>query len=1116
MKRTHYILLFLLSGMLSTGLTFAQSGKKENAADKIAVSELRTHLNFNRDWKFALGDSVNAQNLSYNDSFWSKVGLPHSFSIPYFMWKSVYNGYGWYRKQFDVPASWNGKTISIEFEGSFIETEVYVNGVLAGKHVGGYTGFNFDITKLVNAGSNTIAVRVNNNWNSKVAPRAGDHQFSGGIYRDVYLNVTDKLHVDWCGTFVTTPIVSADSAICKAQTDIKNDFSNTKRFSITTDIYDSGNNLLSTITNNDSVLSNSVKTINQLLPKIQQPKLWSVTNPYLHKAVTTIKIDGVVADSYETKFGIRWFTWTADKGFFLNGEHLYLLGANVHQDQAGWGDAVTNAAAYRDVKMMKDAGFNCIRGSHYPHDPAFTEACDELGIIYFSENAFWGMGGCSGEQNMWINGSTPSSCYPSVLSDQPYFNKSVLDQLKEEIKIHRNRASIAAWSMCNEPFFTDNSTVTAMKSLLNVATDSSKVWDPSRAVAIGGSQRQSIDKLGKGQIAFYNGDGASQSGFQNPGVPNMVSEYGSTTTFRPGSFIPGWGDVGDGMTNRPVWRSGQVIWCGFDHGTVGGTGLATMGIVDYFRLPKRMYYWYKQAYAQGISSPVAPTWPASGTAAKLKVESSSTTISAPDGTDDVQIIVSVLDKNGTRISNNVPVKLQIVSGPGEFPTGTTINFAAPSDAQASDISIRDGQCAIAFRSYYAGTTVIKATSSGLTSDSIVITTLGSPVFVPEQTPVVADRPYYRYSDTNTNLAVLDMILVKNRPVWVSSTLSGTNKANVNDDDNTTIWKPETTDTARWVILDMEGIYSINRIQLEFPTVGAYRYTIEVSANGVNWSKVIDQTESVITDKLRLAYGNLGNNVRQIRIKFTSSLAALSEVKVGGAAGMIIDPNLLTGTVIGTSGSWNSAINATREVAFDFDVTTFFDAPSGATAPMYVGLDLGYQAQFNLTKLRFVPRSNLPARLLNGTFEISNTADFSSKTVVYTIATTPAAGTYTTVTPTFTTAYGRYVRFGTVASGNGNVAEVEFYGSPKTTDIGNSTLVSNVKVIYSKPNSVLRISFPNTISSVITLYSVDGKIMKKIVYSGSELSLNTGKFAPGIYLLSISSAEINYNQKLVFD
>lgn len=1085
-------------------------------AASLSDTNYRNKININRDWRFCLGDSANAQNNGYDDSHWKSVGLPHSFAMPYFMWKSVYTGYGWYRKAFDVPASWSGKIVTLEFEGSFIETEIYINGTYIGKHIGGYTGFVFDITKYLTTGTNLLAVRVNNNWNARVAPRAGDHQFSGGIYRDVYLNVTEKLHVDWCGTFVTTPVINADSAICKAQTDIRNNFSEKKKFSITTSVYDNENNLLSTITSVDSILSNSVKTITQLLPKIQHPKLWSVTSPYLHKAVTTIKVDEVVTDNYETKFGMRWFTWTADKGFFLNGEHLYLLGANVHQDQAGWGDAVTNAAAYRDVKMMKEAGFNCIRGSHYPHDPAFTEACDELGILYFSENAFWGMGGCSGDQNMWINGSTPSSCYPTVVSDQPYFNQSVLSQLKEEIRIHRNRASIAAWSMCNEPFFTDNSTLTAMKSLLNVATDSSKVWDPSRAVAIGGSQRQSIDKLGKGQIAFYNGDGASQSGFQNPGVPNMVSEYGSTSTYRPGSFIPGWGDVGDGMTNRPVWRSGQVIWCGFDHGTVGGSGLATMGIVDYFRLPKRAYYWYKQAYAQGISSPVAPTWPANGTAAKLKVEASSTTLSAPDGTDDTQIIVSVLDANGNRISNNVPVKLQIVSGPGEFPTGTTINFAAPSDAQASDITIRDGQCAIAFRSYYAGTTVIKASSTGLAADSIVITTLGSPAFVEGETPKVADRPYYRYSETNTNPAVLDMILVKNRPVWVSSTLSGTNKANINDDDNTTVWRPETTDTARWVILDMEGVYSINRIQMEFPTVGAYRYTIEVSADGTNWTKVIDQTESVITDKLRLAYGNLGNNVRQIRIHFSSTLAALSEVKVGGAAGMIIDANLLTGTVVGTAGSWNSATNATKEAAFDFDQTTFFDAPSGATAPMWVGLDLGYQAQFNLTKLRFVPRPNLPVRMLNGTFEISNSADFSSKTVVYTVTTTPTVGVYTTVTPTLTSVYGRYVRFGTVASGNGNVSEVEFYGAPKATGIVNQAEETPVKVYYSKSGSCLKIYFPAGVSSTIKLYSVDGKVIKDIKYSGSELKINTRECVHGVYLLSINSVEMNYNQKIIID
>jgi hypothetical protein len=269
--------------------------------------------------------------------------------------------------------------------------------------------------------------------------------------------------------------------------------------------------------------------------------------------------------------------------------------------------------------------------------------------------------------------------------------------------------------LCNEPFFTSGSTDDAMKRLLNLETASARKWDPSREVAIGGAQRKSIDKLGKGAIAFSNGDGASRSDFQNPGVPNMVSEYGSTSCNRPGSFSPGWGDLSNG-NNRPVWRSGQVIRCGFDHGTVGGTALATMGLIDYFRLPKRAYYWYKEAYKDGQTSPTEPVWPQSGTPAKLKLTASTTTISANDGTDDAQIIVTVEDANGTHVSNNVPVKLQIVHGPGEFPTGTSIQFMPESTDQSSDITIRDGQAAIAFRSYDGGKTVIKATADNLSAD----------------------------------------------------------------------------------------------------------------------------------------------------------------------------------------------------------------------------------------------------------------------------------------------------------------------------------------------------------------------------------------------------------------
>jgi hypothetical protein len=297
------------------------------------------------------------------------------------------------------------------------------------------------------------------------------------------------------------------------------------------------------------------------------------------------------------------------------------------------------------------------------------------------------------------------------------------------------------------------------------------------------------------------------------------------------------------------------------------------------------------------------------------------------------------------------------------------------------------------------------------------------------TPKAKERPYRRYTRVTAGASVTEILLAKNRPVKVSSTLSGTSKSNVNDDDASTIWQPETSDTEKWCWLHLEASYCINRIQLEFPVVGAYRYTIEVSADDINWTKVIDQTESAINDKIRTACGNLGRNVSFIRIKFTSDIAGLAEVKVGGATTLPFNDKLFTGTIIGTSGSWNNNLNATKEAAFDFDANTFFDAPSGAPSPQWVGLDLGYQAEFRIEKIRFTPRSNLSTRMVGGKFEVANKPDFSDGSVIYTVTTIPSENTFNVVDISGTL-YTRYVRYVSPTGGNGNIAEMEFLGVKK--------------------------------------------------------------------------------------
>lgn len=850
------------------------------------AKEPRTKQNINREWKFILDDVANAQTIDLNDKEWEDIHLPHSFSMPYFMWHAVYQGYGWYRKEIEVPANWMDKNINLEFEGAFIEKEVYVNGNYVGKHVGGYTGFNFDITKYLTTGKNLIAVRVNNLWKPDVAPRAGDHQFSGGIYRDVYLNVTDKLHVDMYGTFVTTPEVSGESAVCEIQTEIRNNYAEDKTCIVKTEIKSPKGKTLVKTESSERISKLKVQIIKQRLPEIKNPELWSPESPALYKAVTTVSLDGKIVDTYETTFGVRKFEWTADKGFFLNGKHYFLRGANVHQDHAGWGDAVTNAAMYRDVQMMKDAGFNCIRGSHYPHDPAFTQACDEIGIILFQENAFWAMGGSSGDRGWGGNGPS-SSCYPLNPTDQDAFDQNVLEQLYEMIKIHRNGASIAAWSLCNEPFFTDNETDERMKNLLNLCTDSARTWDPTREVAIGGCQRKGIDKLGKGAIAFYNGGGEA---FYKPGVPNLVSEYGSTVAERPGLFTPGWSNIAENLFegggdpwNPPAWRAGHIIWCGFDHGTIGGRRLATMGTVDYFRVPKRQYYWYLEAYKKGNHEPVEYEWAKDGIPAKLKLKTSNDLISSTDGTDDAQLIITVLDASGKHINNNVPIELEIVSGPGEFPTGTKIQFMPPSEDEASDIYIRDGIAAITFRSYYAGKTIIKATSPGMESATIEITTKGSPAWKEGITPKTKDRPYKRYepkkqlakANTSNNT---ELLLARVRPSSASSSMKGFDKANANDNNKNTVWKPAKGDNNKWWKVELEASYCISQMQLEFPEEDMYNYYIEVSTDNVNWKKILENKGK---ERTYTHNDDFGCNIAFIRITFKSENAAIAELRVGG-------------------------------------------------------------------------------------------------------------------------------------------------------------------------------------------------------------------------------------------
>jgi len=699
-----------------------------------AADAPRQEININRDWKFRLGDYPGSEVAAYNDADWDAINLPHSFSMPYFQSKDFYVGYGWYRKHLVIKPEWVFKRVFLEFEGAFQDAEVYVNGTRIGEHKGGYTGFSMDISASIHPGDNLLAVRLNNLWNAQVEPRGGDHTFMGGIYRDVNLVVVNPLHVTWYGTFVTTPVVSGSSATINVQTEIANQGRNSRDCQLTTDIHDPDNKTVASIVSIRRIDPGTTVTIDQTSPAIDSPRLWSPGHPALYTAVTTLADGPSTLDDYTTPFGIRSIKWTSDQGFFLNGEHYYLHGADVHQDHAGWGDAITDYGAYRDVKMVKDAGLDFIRGSHYPHHPAFADACDQLGVFFWSENCFWaeGRGAAEGYWN--------AQAYPPNPADQAPFEQNALDALRDEIRIFRNHPSIVAWSMCNEVFYSTNPDKT--KALLTKLVNETHQLDPTRPAGIGGCQRGGLDKLG--DVAGYNGDGAIIKAFQNPGIPNLVTEYGSHISDRGD---PATDTYGGNFKARELnfdtpeypWRSGHALWCAFDYGTILGHAGA-MGFVDYFRVPKRSWYWYRNQYAHIPP----PEWPVFGAPARLALTADKTTIHGTDATDDCQVLVTVQDGSGKWLSNSPPVTFTIESGPGEFPTGRSITFRPPSDDPQSDICIRDGIAAIEFRSYFGGKSVIRATSPGLTDGTIAITTVGDPKFIQGKTPLAPYRPYVRF------------------------------------------------------------------------------------------------------------------------------------------------------------------------------------------------------------------------------------------------------------------------------------------------------------------------------------------------------------------------------------
>jgi len=412
-------------------IIFSSSVIPIKAQEKIQRKQL-----FDYSWKFFLGDSPSAGAKDFDDKNWRHLDLPHDWSIEGKLDPKnptggaggyLPAGIGWYRKKFDVPATWKGKCISIYFEGVYMNSEVFINGRSLGVHPYGYTTFSYDLAPYLDFGrGNVLAVKVDN------SKQINCRWYSGsGIYRHVWMIVTNPVHIATWGVNITTPQVSPEKATVEIKTLVKNETDLSQNIILKTRLQ--GKNAVKAGDNQIKVElpANSEKEIDHSIT-VSKPLLWTPETPHLYQVEVMILKDNQVIDETKNDFGIRSIKFTTENGFQLNGKTVKINGGCVHHDNGCLGAAAFDRAEVRRVELLKSAGFNAIRTSHNPPSEAFLESCDRLGMMVIDE-AFDG----------WKESKTP-------FDYSVYFNEWWQRDLEAMVLRDRNHPSIIMWSIGNE------------------------------------------------------------------------------------------------------------------------------------------------------------------------------------------------------------------------------------------------------------------------------------------------------------------------------------------------------------------------------------------------------------------------------------------------------------------------------------------------------------------------------------------------------------------------------------------------------------------------------------------------------------------------------------------
>ncbi|WP_300762299.1 glycoside hydrolase family 2 TIM barrel-domain containing protein [uncultured Bacteroides sp.] len=634
------------------------------ACSSVSVSP-REKICFNDNWSFSLSDNPKASETDFDDKDWRVLNLPHDWAIEGDFSKdnpsgtgggALPGGTGWYRKTFVPGNEDSDKIIRIDFDGIYMNSEVFINGQSLGKRPYGYISFGYDITPYLKWNEkNVIAVRVDN------SEQPNSRWYSGcGIYRNVWLTKTNPVHVDEWGTYVTASDISNNNATLNIVTTVQNSGNDDEAVILKSILNDMNGTVVAETESSVSVVAGQKSDVNHTL-NISSPKLWDTENPYLYSLVTEIIKDGKCIDRYTTTTGVRDFKFDAEKGFILNGKQTKINGVCMHHDLGCLGAAVNTRAIERQLEILKEMGCNGIRCSHNPPAPELLDLCDKMGFIVMDE-AF----------DMWRKKKT-SHDYAR------YFNEWHEKDLRDFILRDRNHPSIFVWSIGNEVLeqwsdakadtlsleeanlilnFGHSADMLAKDGEMSVNSlltkklaDFVRELDPTRPITAGCNKPNPgnhLFKSGALDIIGYNYHNANIPDVPKnfPGKPFIITESNSALMTRGYYRMPSnemfiwperwdkpfydesfscssyenchvpWGNTHEEnikLVRNNDFISGQYIWTGFDYiGEPTPYGWPArssyFGIVDLAGFPKDVYYLYKAEWTNKQVLHLFPHW----------------------------------------------------------------------------------------------------------------------------------------------------------------------------------------------------------------------------------------------------------------------------------------------------------------------------------------------------------------------------------------------------------------------------------------------------------------------------------------------------------------------------